>query len=65
MADLFYMGGYAFYIWVSYAVVAVVLGYHYVAPLVRRRRLLAEITAELSAPQQPKLSPCKRNESND
>ncbi len=41
------MGGYGFYVWCSYGVVAVVLAWHYFSPLVKRKKLLAELAAEL------------------
>jgi len=46
VAEFFAMGGYAFYVWGSYGVVAVVLVHQYVAPLIRRRRLLRELAVE-------------------
>lgn len=42
------MGGYGFYVWCSYGVVTAVLVYQYFSPLVRRKKLLAELAAELS-----------------
>ena len=50
MADFFHMGGYAFYVWSSYGVVAAVLVYHYLSPLLRRKKLLEELATELPAP---------------
>lgn len=49
--DFLNMGGYAFYVWLSYGVVAAVLVYHTLAPLIRRRKLLAELANELRSPQ--------------
>lgn len=46
MAEFFAMGGYAFYVWGSYGVVAAVLVHQYVAPLIRRRKLLREVAGE-------------------
>lgn len=43
MAEFFGMGGYAFFVWSSYGVVAAVLVQQYAAPLIRRRRLLREL----------------------
>jgi heme exporter protein D len=48
MQEFFHMGGYAFYVWSAYAVVAVVLIANLIYPLRRRRRLLREI-ARLSS----------------
>ena len=39
IADFFDMGGYAFYVWWSYAVVLVVLVFNFVAPSIRLRRV--------------------------
>lgn len=59
MAEFLRMGGYAFYIWCSYGVVAALLAYQYFAPLRKRRKLLAELATqaeranEAQAPRQP------------
>ena len=39
LAEFFRMGGYAFYVWGSYAVVATVLVLNFVAPVLRHRRI--------------------------
>jgi heme exporter protein D len=38
--EFFAMGGYAFYVWSSYAVAAVVLALNVILPLRRRKRVL-------------------------
>jgi len=38
-AEFFAMGGYAFYVWASYAVAAVVLGFNVWLPLRRRKHV--------------------------
>ncbi len=43
MADFFAMHGYASYVWAAYAVFFVVLLVDALAPLLRRRRTLAEL----------------------
>ncbi len=43
------MGGYGFYVWCSYGVVVAVLLYHYFFPLVKRKKLLKELSGEASA----------------
>ena len=48
MADFLHMGGYAFYVWLSYGIVVAVLGYHFIAPAIRLRQLKAEIAARQS-----------------
>ena len=45
------MGGHGFYVWCSYGVVTAVLAYQYFSPLVRRKKLLAELAAERAAGQ--------------
>lgn len=44
------MGGYAFYVWWSYAVVCVVLALNLVAPLVRHRRVRRALAREIRFP---------------
>jgi heme exporter protein D len=43
MAEFLDMGGHGFYIWFSYAVVILVLGYHYFAPLQKRKKLIRNL----------------------
>jgi len=43
MREFLQMGGYAFYVWTSYAVAAVALIANIVVPLRQHRRLLARI----------------------
>ena len=44
------MGGYAFYVWWSYAVVCVVLALNLVAPLVRHRRVRRALARQIRFP---------------
>ena len=44
MFEFFNMGGHGFYIWLSYGIVAVMLGYHYVAPLYRHKKLMQTLS---------------------
>ena len=37
--DFFRMGGYAFYVWWSYAIVAVMLALNVIAPMLKYRRV--------------------------
>ncbi len=39
---------YGFYVWTSYAVFALVIGWQIIQPLARRRRILAELREELA-----------------
>ncbi len=43
MSDFFAMGGYGFYVWTSYAVFLIVLLIDALAPVLRRRRVLASL----------------------
>ncbi len=53
MAEFLHMGGYGFFVWGSYGVVAAVLIQQYVAPLRRRKKLLAELELELAVAGKP------------
>jgi heme exporter protein D len=57
MAEFFAMGGYAMYIWPSYAVFFVVLAIDAIAPRVRRKRVLAEIRGKLKRRQSREVTP--------
>ena len=45
------MGGYAFYVWWSYAVVFVVLALNLVAPSVKHRRVRRALAREMRFPE--------------
>ena len=47
MSDFFAMGGYGFYVWTSYAVFVIVLLADALAPVLRRRRVIAELRGRL------------------
>ena len=47
VSDFFRMGGYAFYVWWSYAVVAVVLAVNVVVPVLRHRRVRHALSEEI------------------
>ncbi len=47
MASFWHMGGYAIYVWPSYAVFFAVLAADYLAPALRRRRVLRELHARM------------------
>ena len=47
VVDFFRMGGYAFYVWWSYAVVAVVLALNLVAPTLRLHRVQRALSEEI------------------
>ena len=46
VADFFRMGGYAFYVWSSYAIVFAVLALNVVVPALRHRRIRRAIARE-------------------
>lgn len=46
LPEFFAMGGYAAYVWSSYALAAVVLAWNVVQPLRRERRLLRALAAK-------------------
>ena len=47
VVDFFRMGGYAFYVWWSYAIVFVVLALNFIAPTLRHRRIRRAIAREI------------------
>jgi heme exporter protein D len=47
MKEFFHMGGYALYVWPSYALALLILIANLVAPMLQRRRLLADIARKL------------------
>ena len=53
VSEFFAMGGYAFYVWTSYGIAAVVLVANVVAPALRRRRLAREFTRRARLARKP------------
>ena len=51
-AEFFAMGGYAFYVWTSWGLTALVLLWQYIQPKRRRRKLINEIKRQLQREQQ-------------
>ncbi len=47
MSDFFHMGGYAFYVWTSYALAAVLMLISWIQPRLREKRLLRDIARRL------------------
>lgn len=43
IAEFFAMGGYAFYVWTSYGITFLVLLYHLLVPVFKRKQLLRQI----------------------
>ena len=57
MADFLAMGGYATYVWASYAVFFIVLAIEALAPLAQRKRVLADLRGRLKRRQSRTGSP--------
>ena len=53
IVEYFRMGGYALYVWGSYAVVFVVLAFNLVAPCLRLRRVRRAIASEIRFAEDP------------
>ena len=49
VADFFRMGGYAFFVWWSYAIVAVVLALNFIAPALRHRRVVRALARDVDS----------------
>jgi heme exporter protein D len=49
MQEFLHMGGYAFYVWMSYGITAMVMVANLALPLLRRRRLMNELTRKTRA----------------
>ncbi len=47
VSDFFHMGGYAFYVWTSYALATVFMLFSWIQPRLRERRLLRDIARRL------------------
>jgi heme exporter protein D len=48
LVEFLRMGGYAFYVWLSYGIVALLLAINVIVPLRRHRRLCARLRRELA-----------------
>ena len=46
VAEFFRMGGYAFYVWWSYAIVFVVLALNFIVPTLRHRRVYRALAGD-------------------
>ena len=53
LTEFFHMGGYAFYVWTSYAIVAVLLVANLWIPVARGRRLRQRLRMMLRDPAPP------------
>jgi len=54
MKDFFYMGGYGFYVWGSYAIAAIVLIGNIVLPKFQHKAMLKKLTKKLYRAEQLK-----------
>lgn len=43
MKEFFHMGGYAFYVWMSYGIALIILLINFFIPMYRRREILRDI----------------------
>jgi heme exporter protein D len=43
LAEFFYMGGYAFYVWTSYGITFLILLFNIVSPIWQRKKLLRSL----------------------
>ena len=50
-SEFFDMGGYAFYVWTSYALTLIVIVANIVAPMLQRRKVIARIKRTLRREQ--------------
>lgn len=42
-SEFFHMGGYAFFVWSSYGVATLLLGWMFVSPIFRRKQIIREL----------------------
>jgi len=54
MKEFFYMGGYGFYVWSSYAVAALILIANIILPIYQRKSMLNKLTKQLERAEQLK-----------
>jgi heme exporter protein D len=52
--EFFYMGGYAFYVWMSYGLALIILVVNLLLPIWHRKRLLAEFARKARRARQEK-----------
>ena len=50
-SEFFHMGGYAFYVWTSYALTFVVVVANVVSPIIQRKKVIARIKRTLKREQ--------------
>lgn len=42
-SEFFHMGGYAFFVWSSYGIATVLLGWMFISPIFRRKQIIREL----------------------
>lgn len=42
-SEFFHMGGYAFFVWSSYGIATVLLGWMFISPIFKRRQIIKEL----------------------
>lgn len=42
-SEFFHMGGYAFFVWSSYGIATVLLGWMFISPVFKRRQIIKEL----------------------
>ncbi len=48
MSEFLAMGGYAFYVWMSVGITAIVLLWNIVSPIMRRKSLLRDVAGQIA-----------------
>jgi heme exporter protein D len=52
LESFFYMGGYAFFVWTSYGITALVLLFNLLTPILQRKQLLRQLALKQKRAQQ-------------
>jgi heme exporter protein D len=42
-SEFFHMGGYAFFVWSSYGIATLLLGWMFISPIFRRKQIIQEL----------------------
>ncbi|HEY9201266.1 MAG TPA: heme exporter protein CcmD [Gammaproteobacteria bacterium] len=42
-SEFFHMGGYAFFVWSSYGIATLLLGWMFISPIFKRRQIIKEL----------------------
>lgn len=63
-SEFFHMGGYAFYVWTSYALALVLVILNIIAPVLQRRRIITRIKRALRREELAGEKPSARQRDN-